>query len=473
MGEASPIQPDKEPSARIGLRLASWYAIVFVITSLAIVLLTYRLLEASLAERDRQLVVSTLREYSQRYAAGGLSSLADAVEIEQRSGRQERLFVRVVRGRSEALILSAPYAWNDFDVDRLTGLDGLEQILSESGSARLEVASTRLADGTLLQVGKSSESREALLARYRTVLAIVSLVIVAVGLVGGVIVTRSTLEPIRQLIAAVRGIIRTGRIDARVPVRPEQDAIDELSTLFNEMLDRITTLIRGMEHALDNVAHDLRTPMTRLRGISERALQSDDVQVQREALVTSLEESERILAMLDTLMDISEAETGTMRLDVTDVPVADVVSEVVELYENIAEDKQIEVSTDVEGGLTVPADARRLRQVLANLLDNAIKYTPTGGRVRIGARRDGNMVRLEVADTGVGIAPHHLPHIWDRLYRGDQSRTERGLGLGLSLVRAIVAAHRGTVDVVAEPGRGSTFFVRLPADRESASITRV
>jgi heavy metal sensor kinase len=473
MGEASPIQPDKEPSARIGLRLASWYAIVFVITSLAIVLLTYRLLEASLAERDRQLVVSTLREYSQRYAAGGLSSLADAVEIEQRSGRQERLFVRVVRGRSEALILSAPYAWNDFDVDRLTGLDGLEQILSESGSARLEVASARLADGTLLQVGKSSESREALLARYRTVLAIVSLVIVAVGLVGGVIVTRSTLEPIRQLIAAVRGIIRTGRIDARVPVRPEQDAIDELSTLFNEMLDRITTLIRGMEHALDNVAHDLRTPMTRLRGVAERALQSDDVQVQREALVTSLEESERILAMLDTLMDISEAETGTMRLDVTDVPVADVVSEVVELYENIAEDKQIEVSTDVEAGLTVPADARRLRQVLANLLDNAIKYTPTRGRVRIGARRDGNMVRLDVADTGVGIAPHHLPHIWDRLYRGDQSRTERGLGLGLSLVRAIVAAHRGTVDVVAEPGRGSTFFVRLPADRESASITRV
>ncbi len=462
MAEASPIQPDKEPSARIGLRLASWYAIVFVITSLAIVLLTYRLLEASLAERDRQLVVSTLREYSQRYSAGGLSSLADAVEIEQRSGRQERLFVRVVRGRSEALLLSAPYAWNDFDVDRLTGLDGLEQILSESGSARLEVASARLADGTLLQVGKSSESREALLARYRTVLAIVSLVIVAVGLVGGVIVTRSTLEPIRQLIAAVRGIIRTGRIDARVPVRPEQDAINELSALFNEMLDRITTLIRGMEHALDNVAHDLRTPMTRLRGVAERALQSDDVQVQREALVTSLEESERILAMLDTLMDISEAETGTMRLDVTDVSVADTVSDVVELYENVAEDKQIEVSTDVEAGLTVPADARRLRQVLANLVDNAIKYTPSGGRVSIGARREGNGVRLDIADTGVGIAPHDLPHIWDRLYRGDQSRAERGLGLGLSLVRAIVTAHGGTVDVVAEPGRGSTFIVRVP-----------
>jgi heavy metal sensor kinase len=473
MEETARTQGNEEPIARIGLRLAGWYAVVFVVTSLAIVLLTYRLLAASLEERDQQLVVSTLREYSQRYAEGGLRSLADAVEIEQRSGRRERMFVRVVRGSSETLFLSAPYAWNDFDVSRLRGLGGLEEILSESGTARLEVASARLADGTLLQVGKSSENREALLARYRTVLAIISLVIVAVALAGGAIVTRSTLQPIRQLIAAVRGIVRTGRIDARVPVREDRDAIDELSVLFNEMLDRITTLIRGMEHALDNVAHDLKTPMTRLRGVAERALQSNDAQAHREALVTSLEESERILAMLDTLMDISEAETGTMRLDKTAVALAALISEVVELYENVAEDKRITVKTDVAAELTVPADKNRLRQVLANLIDNALKYTPPGGRVDVRVRRDEGVVRLDVTDTGVGIAPHDLPHIWERLYRSDQSRTERGLGLGLSLVRAIVVAHGGAVDVSAEPGRGTTFTVKLPAEPQNAFITRV
>ena len=463
MDERLQIPPAVEASGRLGLRLASWYAIVFVVTSLAIVLLTYRLLEASLVERDQQLVVSTLREYSQRYAAEGLGSLADAVEIEQRSGRQERLFVRVVRGQSETLFLSAPYAFTDFDVSPSRGLSGLEQILSHSGSARLEVASAQLADGTFLQVGKSTENREALLARFRYVLAIVSLVIVAAGLAGGAIVTRSTLQPIRQLIQAVRGIIRTGRIDARVPVRPERDAIDELSALFNEMLDRITTLIRGMEHALDNVAHDLRTPMTRLRGVAERALQSDDAHAQREALATCVEESERIIGMLETLMDISEAETGTMRLEISEVPVAPLVGDIGELYEDVAEDKHVTVSTSVEDGLTVHADSRRLRQVLANLVDNAIKYTPAGGRVTLGARRDNSVVRFDIADTGPGIAAHDLPHIWDRLYRGDESRAERGLGLGLSLVRAIVVAHGGTVDVEAEPGRGSTFIVRLPA----------
>jgi heavy metal sensor kinase len=472
MGTAPHLE-NEEPIPRIGLRLAAWYAIVFVVTSIAIVLLTYRLLAASLEERDQQLVISTLREYSQRYAEGGLRSLADAVEIEQRSGRRERMFVRVARGTSETLFLSAPYAWSDFDVSRLRGLGGLEEILSESGTARLEVASARLADGTLLQVGKSSENREALLARYRTVLAIISLVIVAVALAGGAVVTRSTLQPIRQLIAAVRGIVRTGRIDARVPVREERDAIDELSALFNEMLDRITTLIRGMEHALDNVAHDLRTPMTRLRGLAERALQTDDVHAHREALATSLEESERILAMLDTLMDISEAETGTMRLEVTSVPIAPLVGDVVELYENIAEDKRIDVMTDVEAELTVRADTTRLRQALANLVDNAIKYTSSGGRVEVRARRDGSVARIDVSDTGIGIAPHDLPHVWERLYRGDQSRTERGLGLGLSLVRAIVVAHGGAVDVSAEPGRGSTFTIRLPIDGQTPSITRM
>jgi signal transduction histidine kinase len=462
MEETPQSAADVEPSGRLGLRLASWYAVVFVMTSLAIVLLTYRLLAASLEERDQQLVISTLREYSQRYAEGGLGSLAEAVDIEQRSGRQERLFVRVVRGQSQTLFLSAPNAFSDFDVSRLRGLSGLEQVLSQTGSARLEVASARLADGTLLQVGKSTEIREALLARFRYVLTIVALVIVAVGLAGGAVVTRSTLQPIRRLISAVRGIIRTGRINERVPVRAERDAIDELSALFNEMLDRITTLIRGMEHALDNVAHDLRTPMTRLRGVAERALQSDDVQAQREALVTCLEESERILAMLETLMDISEAETGTMRLEIGDVPVASIVGDVVELYENVAEDKHIAMSTSVEPGLTVPADSRRLRQVLANLVDNALKYTPSGGRVTVSARRENSVVRLDVADTGIGVASHDWPHIWDRLYRGDQSRAERGLGLGLSLVRAIVVAHGGTVEVEAEPGRGSTFIVKLP-----------
>ena len=454
------------PSGRFGLRLAFWYAAVFVASSLAIVLLTYTLLASSLAERDRQIVTSTLREYSARYTEGGLTALARAVDFEQRSGRHERLFVRVVRGGTETLFVSMPPEWNDFDVSGLGGRGLWEQAPSGSRAARLEVASARLPVGTLLQVGKSTENRDELLARFRTIVTLVSMAIVVIGLAGGILVTRRMLQPIHRLIAAVSAITRTGTTATRVPVGTNRDAIDELSALFNQMLDRISTLIEGMGSALDNVAHDLRTPMTRLRGVAERALASDaaEGQVQREALATCLEESERILAMLDTLMDISEAETGTMRLALAPVDLDELVREVVSVYEDVAEEKTIDLRTTLEGldpGLSVTGDRDRLRQVLANLVDNAIKYTPSGGQVTIGAHPDGNAVRIEVVDTGIGIAAHDLPRIWERLYRGDHSRAERGLGLGLSLVRAIVRAHGGTVDVRTELGRGSTFTIRL------------
>jgi signal transduction histidine kinase len=453
---------ERKTVRRFGVRLALWYAVVFAASSLAIIVLTYTLLASSLAERDRQIVASTLREYSARYASGGLGSVARAVDIEQRSGTRERLFVRVVRGGSETLFVSIPPGWGDFDLSTLAGRTGLwEQAVSGSRDARLEVASARLIDGTLLQVGKSTEHREELLARFRTVLALVAIAIVVAGFAGGVIVTRSTLLPIERLIHAVRQIKMTGRTETRVPVQEERDAIDELSALFNDMLDRITTLIEGMGNALDNVAHDLRTPMTRLRGLAERALESGDPRAQREALASCLEESDRILAMLDTLMDISEAETGTMRLAPTEVSIVKLVAEVASLYEDVAEEKHITLETIVEPELTVTGDRDRLRQVLANLLDNAVKYTRSEGRVTVRAVRDGSAVQVEVADTGPGISDQDLPRIWDRLYRGDQSRAERGLGLGLSLVRAIVEAHGGTVEVHTEPGRGSTFRVIL------------
>jgi methyl-accepting chemotaxis protein len=222
-----------------GLRLALWYAAVFVASSLAIVLLTYTLLASSLAERDHQIVVSTLREYSERYETGGLGAVARAVEIEQRSGRHERLFVRVVRGGSETLFASMPPEWSDFDVSRLVGRGGpWEQASSLSRDARLEIASAQLFDGTLLQVGKSTENREELLARFRTVFMLVAIVIVLAGLGGGMLVTRSTLQPINRLIRAVRDIIDTGRTQTRVPVHGARDAIDELSALFNRMLDQ-------------------------------------------------------------------------------------------------------------------------------------------------------------------------------------------------------------------------------------------
>jgi signal transduction histidine kinase len=459
-------EPARETRApgTIGLRLALWYAVIFAASVIVLAGLTYALLSSSLRQRDAQIVVSTLREYASRYATGGLPALARAVDLEERTGRQERLFVRVVGPGQQALFVSIPPEWGEFDVGGLPlgSAEAMARAPARDRDAVLEVASAELIDGTLLQVGKSTENRDDLLRRFRRVLSGVTVLVLIVGLAGGFALTRSTLVPIHELVGVVSGIIDTGRTDARVPTRPGGDAIDELSAQFNKMLDRITSLVEAMRGSLDNVAHDLRTPMARLRGIAERALGSSDPALQREALATCIEESDRIIGMLDTLMDISEAETGTLRLNAQDVPLGALLQEVVSLYEDVADEKQVVVTTNVHGADVLRTDPDRLRQALANLLDNALKYTGAGGRVELKAFREGPGTRIAVSDTGIGIPAEDLPRIWDRLYRGDRSRTERGLGLGLSLVRAYVRALGGTVVVESEPGRGSTFTVLLP-----------
>src|SRR5204862_1932364 len=260
-----------------GLRIALWYATLFVTGSVAIVLLTYYLTAQSLAQRDQQILENKLGEYTAAFARGGIEGLAATVRAGQQTA-PERLFVRVVNRFSEAVVVSNVEGWDP---------------------GRLETASLRLPDGTVVIVGKSTEAREDLLTRFRAALGLVTLTVVLIALTGGWLATQSALYPIRRLTLAVQRIIRTGRTDARVPLAGSADALDELTSTFNTMLDKIEGLVTAMRGALDNVSHDLRTPLTRLRGTAELALAGPpDVERCREALADCVGVSVRVLVML-------------------------------------------------------------------------------------------------------------------------------------------------------------------------------
>jgi signal transduction histidine kinase len=460
----------------LGFRLALWYAGVFVASALATTVLAYVLVALSLRQYDRQMIQTTLVQYASAYARGGVDALAREIQRSQATGTEGPIFVRTLGVRQDLVFLSMPDAWRRFDLSQLASppLTG-EQMwaaLDTGEGDRLEVASVRLPDGTLFQVGKSTERRRELLARFRRVLLMLFGSIALVGLAGGTLVTWSALQPAHALAATVHQILRTGRTDARVPISDSTDALGQLGILFNAMLDRIDAVVAGMRGALDNVAHDLRTPLTRLRSIAENTLQSNDPAALRAGLAECVEESDRVAGMLSTLMDISEAETGTMQLELGPVNLAELARQTRDLYEDLAEDRGVVLETNELQDVWVRGDRRRLRQVLANLVDNAVKYTPSGGRISLRTLVNGNTAVVSVTDTGLGIAPEELPHIWERLYRGDKSRSERGLGLGLSLVKAIVEAHGGQARVTSKPRLGTTVELRLASTPHADSESR-
>jgi signal transduction histidine kinase len=469
---------------RIDVRLTAWFSLVLLLTSVALFGLTMWNLYRTLLNDDRGELQSRVLGHWARFQAAaseesGITQLVNDIQTETMELGDKPYFVRIATSDNNDVFLRIPLVeWHiAFDLEALfegnePHSSGFITLSSEILGYDLEVIGFPLSKNYVIQIGMDTEARMHITRLFRTSFFLTFAVLFGVSVLGGLLFTSRSLSPIGSLSSAIRTIIETGKLDQRIPRVGGGDDLDDLVVSFNHMLDRVEQLVRGMRDALDAVAHDLRTPMTRFRATAESALSGKaEVGVYVDALGDALEESDQILRMLDSMMDISEAEAGVMSLRREEMDLSQLITDVIDIYSLVTEEAGVHVVSDLSPGLTVSADPGRLRQAVGNLVDNAVKYSRPGATVSLALRTAehlpkshdaGAFAEICVKNEGEGISAADLPHIWTRLYRGDEGRRSSGLGLGLTLVRAIVEAHGGQVAVDSESGRYAEFRIYFP-----------
>ena len=330
------------------------------------------------------------------------------------------------------------------------------------GPYTARVISYTMGPDRILQIGTSQEGLQRIIEkRWREFCIVMTLLIVFSTFVGW-FVAKCALKGVNEITrTAIQ--ISDGDFSSRVPIKGRGEEIDRLATTFNDMVERIEALIKGMKEITDNMAHDLRSPITRIRGAAEMTITSAKDKQEYELMAGNIvEECDRLLEMINTMMDISEAEAGLSKLDISQIDISRITEETCELFRPVAEDKNIRIIKDLAKNTDSYADKQKLQRVVSNLLDNALKYTPTGGTVSVTVAGDANQVKVSVNDDGIGISRNDLPNIFKRFYRCDRSRTLPGNGLGLSWARAVIQAHGGNITATSTLNERSTFTVTLP-----------
>jgi signal transduction histidine kinase len=327
----------------------------------------------------------------------------------------------------------------------------------------------------IVEAGKFYEPTQEYIERIALVLASGVTVAFLLSVVGAYLLARRALSPVSAVVAAAHRI-RAGDLSKRLPVPQSKDEIGDLAATINDMLAHLEITLARLEETLDrqrrfvaDASHELRTPLTSIHSyaqmLEEWAL--SDPRIGPESVAAIKRESERMKGLVENLLVLARGDEG-MRLHLKDNDLTEVVEEAAESARASVNGKvHIEFPTPQQEVKPVSAvfDRERLRQAISILLDNAVKYSPEGGRVTIRIAEEDGSVGVEVADTGIGIPEDQIPHVFERFYRAEEARSTEGLGLGLSIARQIAEDHRGSIEVRSKPGEGSTFTILIPRSK--------
>ncbi len=413
----------------LAFRLTLWYAGMLLLSAAIAFAIFLYLITAALRGRTDQELLAGVRSLSVVMVRQGLEAVKRQALLESQAAGEKKIFIQLVYPDGRLFSSSNMSYFQHIPVSAeaigrmlAQGEPLLATVRSPDRSHEIRVVYALIGPGLVVHLGQAMEDLARVIEAFQRGFAVVmaALFVLAAGI--GWFMARRALSGVENVTRTAQRI-SGGSLAERVPVRGREDEIDRLAVTFNRMLDRIQTLVTGIKEMTDNIAHDLKSPITRIRGQAELALTGGGRREDYEAVAGSaVEECDRLLEMIDTMLFISRTEAGVTQ-----------------------------------------GDTRLIQRMLANLLDNAIKYTPSGGAVSVSARRDSlQRTVIEVSDTGPGISEADLPHIFERFYRGDPSRSQAGAGLGLCFARAVAHAHGGEI-TAASLQTGSVFWVTIPA----------
>jgi len=453
----------------LSARLAFWYATVFIIFSGIALIIFYTSISTILYEEIDEDLEEDIYEMRSYMNEGGIKSVIKEIQREISSDDPDEVFLRLLDNQGQSLYSTDTSGWIHLKTNpnQLNNIEGIHDFIfisflhsDEDFQARM--VSAQLDDKTYIQLGTTTEDADEFMSLILNIFIGTYLIVTVMASFVGWYIAKKALSGVEAVSNAAIDVAN-GSLNIRVQIKPQGEEVEKLVTTFNLMLDRIRELITGMQEMTDNIAHDLRSQIGHIRANAEIALSGNiEIAEYQATAADTLEECDRLLDLINTTLDVSEAEVGISRLTMQQVNLSNIVNEAYELFEPIAEDKNIEFYTSIEPDCIIRGHTQYLQRMISNFLDNALKYTPEDGKVGVELNIDDNEVSIIIRDTGIGIDKENQQRIYNRFFRCDANRSVDSNGLGLSFARAIVLAHNGSIELISSRDSGSTFTVKLP-----------
>lgn len=454
----------------LAFRLTLLYTSLSMVSLLAVLGISYVILQRQLeTELERDLVAEVV-EYEALLKSRGVGVLQELLDHEAESEGHERAYHRLYRTDATEVFRTDMSRWGEIPVDPESFLGAasdrqeLIEIPANQSPFPARILYSPLGEDYIIELGRLADEEGAVLQNFRRMAVILSLMFAGISFVLGSVMANRALRGVRRVTETARRIAG-GSWGLRVPVGDRRDEVADLADAFNEMIQRIQKLVAELRDVTDDIAHDLRTPIARMRAAAESCLDGGSASEEANELAGSvLEECDRLLQLINLMLEISHMEAGARQFEREPLDLAELSEDVFDLFRPAAEDKGITMRSDEHDPVMIQGDRQRLMRAVAHIVDNAVKYTEPGGAISLScSRRNGSAV-VTVRDTGIGIGEGDLTRIFDRFYRADASRAGSGHGLGLSASRAICMAHGGSISVSSRRGEGSTFEISVPVD---------